>query len=131
MPRQVVFIGIHLVIPLISPELLKFPKLCRQYFSLLAVMFDVYPDKVAALAAEPFQQVMNTLHFGLTQGDATAGSVSLEALAAVAKFHFLELKAGKPGLGAHRYVIVMACPYRDEGAPLPFSPEPPRPIAPV
>eukprot|EP00854_Cymbomonas_tetramitiformis_P018543 gene18543-22136_t len=35
---QVVLLGLHLVIPLISPELLKFPKLCRQYFTLLSVL---------------------------------------------------------------------------------------------
>ena len=33
---QVVFIGLNTVIPLITDELLTFPKLCRQYFQLLA-----------------------------------------------------------------------------------------------
>ncbi|KAK3239066.1 hypothetical protein CYMTET_50978, partial [Cymbomonas tetramitiformis] len=46
---QVVLLGLHLVIPLISPELLKFPKLCRQYFTLLSVLLDSYPERVAAL----------------------------------------------------------------------------------
>ena len=33
---RVVFAGLDAVIPLITDELLKFPKLCRQYFELLA-----------------------------------------------------------------------------------------------
>ena len=41
-PLQVVFMGLHLVIPLISPELLKFPKLCRQYFRLVAMLLEVH-----------------------------------------------------------------------------------------
>jgi hypothetical protein len=42
---RVVFAGLNAVIPLITDELLKFPKLCRQYFELLAYMLEAYPKK--------------------------------------------------------------------------------------
>ena len=38
---QVVFAGLDVVVPLISPDLLAFPKLRRAYFELLAYMLEV------------------------------------------------------------------------------------------
>jgi len=40
-PLQIVFAGLDIIVPLLSPELLKFPKLCRAYFALLAHMLEV------------------------------------------------------------------------------------------
>jgi hypothetical protein len=40
--------GLQLVIPLMTPALLQFPKLGRRYFALLAVLMDVYPSQVPA-----------------------------------------------------------------------------------
>ena len=38
---QIVFAGLDIFVPLLSLELLKFPKLCRAYFALLAHMAEV------------------------------------------------------------------------------------------
>ena len=38
---QVVFAGLDIILPLMSVDLLKFPKLGRQYFTLLAYMAEV------------------------------------------------------------------------------------------
>lgn len=38
---QIVFAGLDIIVPLLSLELLKFPKLCRAYFALLAHMLEV------------------------------------------------------------------------------------------
>jgi hypothetical protein len=46
LPSQVVLAGLNIILPLISSELLKFPKLCHLYFSLLALMLEVYPRQV-------------------------------------------------------------------------------------
>ena len=46
---QVVFLGLDILIPLMTGELLRFPKLARAYFALLAYMVEVYPERVAAL----------------------------------------------------------------------------------
>ena len=46
---QVVFLGLDILIPLMTGELLRFPKLARAYFALLAYMLEVYPERVAAL----------------------------------------------------------------------------------
>ena len=46
---QVVFLGLDTVIPLMTGELLHFPKLIRAFFSLIAYMLEVYPERVASL----------------------------------------------------------------------------------
>ena len=98
---QVVFLGLNVVIPLITDELLTFPKLCHQYFSLLAHMLEAYPGKVAALPPDLFNTLMGTLDFGLKHADAETSRESLSALAAMASFHHSSTIAGQPGLGAH------------------------------
>lgn len=56
------------------------------------VPWQAYPANVAALSEEAVQQVMNTLSFGLEQADSAVSDASLEALAAIARFHFVEVK---------------------------------------
>ena len=46
---QVVFLGLDTVIPLMTGDLLHFPKLIRAFFSLIAYMLEVYPERVASL----------------------------------------------------------------------------------
>lgn len=46
---QVVFLGLGLVIPLVTGELLQFPKLVRSFFNLMSYMLEIYPDHVAGL----------------------------------------------------------------------------------
>ena len=100
-----VLAGLHAAIPLLTEELLRFPKLCRSYFALLAHMLEAYPAKVAALEPAAFATLMRTLEFGLAHADETIASESFAALAALAAFHHRETRGpgGTPagGLGAH------------------------------
>ena len=98
---RVVFAGLNAVIPLITDELLKFPKLCRQYFELLAYMLEAYPKKVAQLAPDLFGTLMSTLEFGLKHADETVSKESMTALGALATFQCNSAKTQTIGLGAH------------------------------
>ena len=114
---EVVFIGLNVVIPLITDELLTFPKLCHQYFSLLAHMLEAYPAKVAALPPDLFSTLMGTLEFGLKHADHEVGRESSARSARWARFitprrrrrrrrrrtraSELASLAGPVGLGAH------------------------------
>ncbi|KAH7867446.1 hypothetical protein Vadar_033517 [Vaccinium darrowii] len=97
---QVVFLGLHIVTPLISLDLLKYPKLCHDYFSLLSHMLEVYPEMVAQLNAEAFGHVLGTLDFGLHNQDTEVVDMCLRALKALASYHYKETGAGKVGLGS-------------------------------
>jgi hypothetical protein len=51
---KVVFVGLDMVIPLITGDLLHYPKLVRAFFNLISYMMEVYPEHVAALpGAQP------------------------------------------------------------------------------
>ncbi|KAL2942733.1 Exportin-4 [Bienertia sinuspersici] len=62
---QVVYLGLHIISPLISIDLLKYPKLCHDYFSLVSHMLEVYPEMVGQLNAEALVHMIGTLDFGL------------------------------------------------------------------
>ncbi|XWS57760.1 hypothetical protein CRYUN_Cryun09bG0200800 [Craigia yunnanensis] len=62
---QVVYFGLHIVTPLVSLELLKYPKLCHDYFLLLLHILEVYPETLAQLNIEAFAHILGTLDFGL------------------------------------------------------------------
>ncbi|KAF3452354.1 hypothetical protein FNV43_RR02787 [Rhamnella rubrinervis] len=98
---QVVYYGLHIVTPLISLDLLKYPKLCYDYFSLLSHLLEVYPETVAQLNSEAFSQVLATLDFGLHHQDTEIVDMCLRALRALASYHYVETSAGKVGLGSH------------------------------
>ncbi|CAM6129712.1 unnamed protein product [Calypogeia fissa] len=98
---QVVYLGLHIITPLMSVDLLKYPKLCRQYFTLLAHMLEVYPEKVAKLSPEGFGRIVDTLDFGLRHQDVEVVNMSLTALNAVAFYHYQAICRGQEGLGIH------------------------------
>ncbi|KAH7284313.1 hypothetical protein KP509_34G048300 [Ceratopteris richardii] len=98
---QVIYLGLHIIIPLITVDLLKYPKLCRQYFTLLAHMLEVYPEKIARLSKESFGQVMGALHFGLRHQDIEVVNMSLTALNAIAFYHYQAMCKAQEGLGQH------------------------------
>ncbi|XVF06407.1 hypothetical protein REPUB_Repub06bG0046100 [Reevesia pubescens] len=98
---QVVFFGLHIVTPLISLELLKYPKLCHDYFSLLSHILEVYPETLAQLNGEAFAHILGTLDFGLHHQDLEVVNMCLGALKALASYHYREMCAGKTGLVSH------------------------------
>ncbi|XP_028770687.1 LOW QUALITY PROTEIN: exportin-4 [Neltuma alba] len=98
---QVVYFGLHIVTPLVSMDLLKYPKLCHSYFSLLSHLLEVYPETFAQLNSEAFAHVLRTLDFGLHHQDGDVVSKCLRALQGLASYHYKENVAGRIGLGAH------------------------------
>lgn len=74
-------LGLSIILPLISLELLKFPKLCHLYFTLLSYIMEVYTDQVAELAPPHFSTLMHSLEFGLQHSDPLVAQASLEGLA--------------------------------------------------
>ncbi|KAK8956358.1 hypothetical protein KSP40_PGU008631 [Platanthera guangdongensis] len=98
---EVIFFGLHIVSPLISSDLLKFPKLSSCYYRLVSHMLEVYPEKVALLTKEAFAQVTTALDFGIQHQDIDAVDMCLRAINALASYHYREKIAGREGLAAH------------------------------
>ena len=60
---QVVFLGLDVVVPLMTEDLLKIPKLCRLYFGLLGYMLEAFPERMAALpGAETTAYIQRRVH---------------------------------------------------------------------
>ncbi|XP_010265025.1 PREDICTED: exportin-4 isoform X2 [Nelumbo nucifera] len=98
---QVVYLGLHIVTPLISLDMLKYPKLCHDYFALLSHMLEVYPEKVPQLNSEAFAHIIGTLDFGIHHQDTEVVDMCLRALKALASYHYKERGTGKEGLGSY------------------------------
>jgi hypothetical protein len=100
---QIVFLGLDVVLPLIDVELLKFIKLRRSYFALLAHMIEIHPDRMAALPFDMFSRLTSTLHYAITvcSSDPELSEAVFEAIAAIAKYHVQAIRNGAPGLGAN------------------------------
>ncbi|XP_066276643.1 exportin-4-like [Branchiostoma lanceolatum] len=65
-PADVVFCGLDFVVPLMSAELLKFPSLCLQYYQLVSLLCEVYPERVPQLPQRLFSNIMASLQLGLS-----------------------------------------------------------------
>ncbi|XP_030503962.2 uncharacterized protein LOC115719167 isoform X1 [Cannabis sativa] len=98
---QVVYYGLHIVTPLITLDLLKYPKLCYDYFSLLSHMLEVYPETVAKLNKEAFSHVIGTIEFGLHHQDTEVIDMCLRSLRAIASYHYADTNGGRLGLGSN------------------------------
>ncbi|XP_047982245.1 exportin-4 isoform X1 [Salvia hispanica] len=98
---QVVYTGLHIVTPLITPDQLKFPKLCNSYFSLLSHMLEVYPEIIVQLNVDAFSHILGTLDFGLHHQDIEVVDLCLRSIKALASHHYKDRVAGKVGLGSH------------------------------
>ena len=96
-----IFIGIEMVVPLLSQEQLSFPKLAQQYFDLVGHMCEVYPEKVSYLPQGLFTTFVETLKFGVESNDFKNLGSSLDAVYHLVKFHLQDISRGKPGLGAN------------------------------
>jgi hypothetical protein len=117
---SVVFSGLAVVIPLLTPDALLLPKLRNCYFSLLSYSMESFADIIvknanrmselvvningsAAGASDPnalFFMILSTLEFGLDNDDENVCRESLVALGALAAAELRKQKNGGGGGGA-------------------------------
>eukprot|EP00983_Pelagomonas_calceolata_P035690 1117640-Pelagomonas_calceolata.AAC.9 len=92
---QVVVLGLNILLPLMTTDLLKFPKLCSLYYNLLVYVLENYPEQVVGLPAYHFGTLMSSLEFGLTcSTDSMVVGNALEGLTGVQE-HVLLTVMGK------------------------------------
>ncbi|KAG2537518.1 exportin-4-like isoform X1 [Panicum virgatum] len=97
---EVIYVGLDIVTPLISLDLLKYPKLSRDYFVLMSLLLEVYPEKVAHLNSDAFARIIGSLDFGLRNQDTDVFERCLTAVNALASYHFKERLKGRGGLNS-------------------------------
>lgn len=96
-----VFEGLDRIMPGIKHDHLKFPKLRRAFFGLVAHMVEAHASRVAGLPPPTFSALMSALCFGIgVREDSETEAAVFEAAGALARHHVLSLRHGQPGLGA-------------------------------
>jgi len=61
-------------------DLLKYPKLSRDYFVLMSLLLEVYPEKVAHLNSDAFARIIGSLDFGLRNQASTLSRAAFSVL---------------------------------------------------
>lgn len=59
-------LGLEFVMPLMTVDLLKYPHLCTQYYKLLVLINDIFPEKVCGLSQTMLSQMLGSIELALT-----------------------------------------------------------------
>eukprot|EP00898_Chlorokybus_atmophyticus_P008392 jgi/Chlat1/8554/Chrsp82S07946 len=95
---QVVLVGLGVAMPLMSAELLKFPKLCQRFIAVASHACTVHPAEVASLAPEALTSLVSAVDFALSHQDADVVQSALEAVGALAAY-YCEQQSSQPNAG--------------------------------
>lgn len=99
---DVVFAGLSQVIPMMTEQLLQYPNLSKQYFTLVSYMVEVYAEKLATLDTGLFSMLLSSLLFGIRHAQLEVARYSFQALGELAGFHWkARQQKHEPGLAAH------------------------------
>jgi hypothetical protein len=60
----VVFTGVNSLLPLITKDMLEFPRLCNEYMSLVNLLIEYFPDRLATLPSHLLNSLVDSLLFG-------------------------------------------------------------------
>ncbi|KAG3245767.1 hypothetical protein PI124_g9495 [Phytophthora idaei] len=99
---DVVFSGLRQVIPLMTEQLLAYPSLSKQYFTLVSYMVEVYAEKLVSLSSELFQMLLHSLLIGIRHVSVDVVRNSFQALGELVSYHWKAQQSQRPGLETHR-----------------------------
>jgi hypothetical protein len=83
-PVDVVITGLNTILPLMSEEILKFPTLCRQFYTLINYICATFPEKLPTLPDDLFLACMQLLEAGLQEYGVEVRILCLESIEGVA-----------------------------------------------
>ncbi|KAF0739249.1 hypothetical protein Ae201684P_012918 [Aphanomyces euteiches] len=101
---DVVFSGLNQVIPLMTHELLRYPKLSVQYFTLVSYLVDVYPEKVVCLNPTLLQQLLESLVVGMQHTHVEIVRYSFQSVGELAAF---QLRQKTPCSGFAMFIPII------------------------
>lgn len=81
---DVAMYGLQYLMPLITIELLRYPKLSLQFYQFLVLMSDMYPEKVVAMNDDMLTKVMTLIELGITKFHADVVQVCLDFIETMA-----------------------------------------------
>ncbi|KAL1930141.1 hypothetical protein VTP01DRAFT_1295 [Rhizomucor pusillus] len=81
---DVVLYGVNVIIPMVNMEMLQIPSICQQYIKLISHLIEFFPDKLAGLPADLFNNLMASLDFGINHAINDVNILALQAIAPLA-----------------------------------------------
>lgn len=80
--------GLNFIMPLITVDLLKYPALCSQYYRLIVLINDIYPEKICSLPESLLHQLLESVKLGLSQFGSTVVQACLDFIQGMAAYAF-------------------------------------------
>lgn len=80
--------GLSFIMPLITIDLLKHPHLCAQYYRLLVLINDIYPEKICNLPFDLLQTLLESIKLGLINFGSDIVQACLDFLQGMATYIF-------------------------------------------
>lgn len=78
--------GLNFIMPLITIDLLKYPDLCAQYYRLIVLINDIYPEKICSLPETLLHQLLESVKLGLSQFGSTIVQACLDFIQGMASY---------------------------------------------
>lgn len=88
--------GLNFIMPLMTMDLLKYPNLCQQYYRLLVLINDIYPEKIINLPAGIQHTLLQSIELGLTNFGSDIVQTCLDFIQSMATYLFNEKLADSP-----------------------------------
>ncbi|KAJ8920418.1 hypothetical protein NQ315_005284 [Exocentrus adspersus] len=80
--------GLNFIMPLMTLDLLKYPSLCAQYYRLLVLINDIYPEKICNLPQDLLRTLLHSVELGLTNFGSDIVQACLDFVQGMATYIF-------------------------------------------
>jgi len=95
---NVIFYGLSIIMPLISTEILQYPKVSKFYFTLVSSMFTRHTASICGLPLDLFTTLVTSLEWSIKYQDTSKVRSSLEAVCFLATFNYETKMKGRDAL---------------------------------
>ncbi len=92
---RVVFVGVNSLLPLITKEMLEYPRLCIDYLHLVVLLVDYFPDRLTGLPEPLLNSLLESLLFGTNQSVSRIPDYSFRAIQSLGLYNWSQIVAGK------------------------------------
>eukprot|EP00056_Hartaetosiga_gracilis_P008613 m.124263 g.124263 ORF g.124263 m.124263 type:complete len:1129 (+) comp12951_c0_seq1:41-3427(+) len=94
---DVVIEGVSFVAPLLTKDIIQIPQVATNYYSMLDIACEAFPEKVYMCSQEQFQQIVETLKVGMESSTNNVVRCSLGVMQSLASVHLKYVLGGVEG----------------------------------
>jgi hypothetical protein len=75
-----ILVGLRMVVPNMSPKVMRYPKVCEEYFRFVAFACEGYPSQMMSLGEQVSRGILDTIRFGLQHHNSVIVRQSLRSI---------------------------------------------------